>query len=149
MEVYFRVSTQSRSLPIAWIIGSRLLTCWNGRIFPAFPLPFVFADGLSFTQSGMITARISSWTVIPRSSASVVRSLKFSSRRDNMNFAKESPSQRGVVGTAAVNIKIPKKSTEYFSLKRVKTDGGIPINLGLILLTEERASPPTRLLCEN
>src|SRR5438094_8772813 len=49
----------------------------------------------------------------------------------------------GSCWTAAVDIKIPKKSTEYFSLKRVKTNEGIPINLSLILLTEERASPPT------
>jgi len=37
-----------------------------------------------------------------------------------MNFAKQSPEQTGVVTTRAVHIKIPKKGTEDFPLKRVK-----------------------------
>ena len=115
-------------------MGSRLLTCWNGRIFPAFPLPFIFADGLSFTQSGIITARINSCTVIPRSSASVVRSLKFSSRRDNMNFAKESPN-RGDLFDGGSSYKRSEKKYGRFSLKRVKTYEGIPISPCLILLS--------------
>jgi len=31
-----------------------------------------------------------------------------------MNFAKESPNWKGVVARAVVDIKIPKKSTEFF-----------------------------------
>src|SRR5207245_3497806 len=38
-----------------------------------------------------------------------------------------------------VHINIPKKSTEYFPLKRVKTYEGMPINPGLILLCGDRA----------
>jgi hypothetical protein len=52
-----------------------------------------------------------------------------------MNFAKESPNLEGSWWTAAVHINVPKKSTEYFSLKRVKTHEGMPISPCLILLS--------------
>ena len=62
------------------------------------PLPLLdreVDEGLTLTfcltQSGMITARISSWIEIPRSSASLNKSLKLSSRRESMNFAIWSP----------------------------------------------------------
>lgn len=46
-----------------------------------------FASVFSLTQSGIITARMSSWIVIPRSCDSEIRILKFSSRNESMNFA--------------------------------------------------------------
>ena len=49
----------------------------------------------SLTQSGMITALINSCIDMPRSSASVCRSSKLSSRSDSMNFAKWTPKERG------------------------------------------------------
>src|SRR5712691_8699219 len=119
------------------MIGSRLLTCWNGRIFPAVPLPFIFAEGLSLTQSGIITARINSCTVIPRSSASVVRSLKFSSRRDNMNFAKESPNQRGSFQRGS-SYKHSEKKYGIFSSQESK-------NIGRNTYQSVLASPVSRI----
>jgi len=65
-----------------------------------------------------------------------------------MNFAK-GHLVRGELLDVAVDIKIPKKSTEYFSLKRVKTDEGIPINLSLILLPRKERPLRPRLPCEN
>ena len=63
---------------------------------PLFPLSNVgLVDVFTFTQSGIITALINSCIDMPRSSASVCKSSKLSSRKDSMNFAKLTPKVRG------------------------------------------------------
>jgi len=63
---------------------------------PLFPLSNAgLVDVFTFTQSGIITALISSCMDMPRSSASVCKSSKLSSRKDSMNFAKLTPKAWG------------------------------------------------------
>src|SRR2546425_1157606 len=74
---------------------------------PLFPLSKAgLATEFSLTQSGMITALIDSWIDMPRSSASVCRSSKLSSRSDSMNFAKWTPKARGGLARCFHDIKI-------------------------------------------
>src|SRR3989442_10577445 len=83
---------------------------------PLFPLSKAdLAAVFSLTQSGMITALINSCIDMPRSSASVCRSSKLSSRRDSMNFAKWTPKEWGRVGSVPPRYKdSTEKSRDYF-----------------------------------
>src|SRR6266699_981183 len=73
---------------------------------PLFPLSKAgFVTLFSLTQSGMITALINSWIDMPRSSASVCRSSKLSSRSDSMNFANWTPKERERVGSGFLEYK--------------------------------------------
>src|SRR2546425_4108319 len=83
---------------------------------PLFPLSNAgLAAVFTLTQSGMITALINSCIDIPRSSASVCRSSKLSSRRDSMNFANLTPKEWGGLSLGFSNINILRReSRDYF-----------------------------------
>ena len=77
-----------------------------------FPLSKAgLATVFSLTQSGMITALINSCIDIPRSSASVCRSSKLSSRRDSMNFANLTPKEWETLGRGSSNINILRRES--------------------------------------
>ena len=83
---------------------------------PLFPLSKAgLATVFSLTQSGMITALINSCIDMPRSSASVCKSSKLSSRRDSMNFANLTPKEWECLASGFSNINILRReSREYF-----------------------------------
>src|SRR5207245_9305184 len=79
---------------------------------PLFPLLKAgLATVFSLTQSGMIMALINSCIDMPRSSASVCRSSKLSSRRDSMNFAKWTPKEWGGLARGSPNINILRRES--------------------------------------
>ena len=86
------------------------------------PLPFpelglsleTFSGVVCLTQSGMITALMSSCIVMPRSWASVMRSWKFSSRRESMNFAMGTPFRGEVITSPAAHINVLENGMEIF-----------------------------------
>ena len=79
---------------------------------PLFPLSKVGLVTLfSLTQSGMITALINSCIEMPRSSASVCRSSKLSSRSDSMNFANWTPKEREGLAPVSSNINILRRES--------------------------------------
>jgi len=79
---------------------------------PLFPLSKVGLVTLfSLTQSGMITALINSCIDMPRSSASVCRSSKLSSRSDSMNFANWTPKEREGLAPVSSNINILRRES--------------------------------------
>ena len=100
---------------------------------PLFPLSKAgLATVFSLTQSGMITALINSCIDIPRSSASVCRSSKLSSRRDSMNFANLTPKEWGMVGSGSSNINILREKVGIL-FTQISKDASVGMSISPLL----------------